>query len=374
MLVLAGRVPEGLAAARRGDGDRNDDRAFAVRRRPRLLRRHPRLPGGVRGRKGARMDARADSVGRGAARPRGVHGPLPRPSCRDPATRRIVVGGAARRRGSRPSASWRRRTLRWDSRSTARASSFGCAASSRRRKRRIGMRAGTAGSLSRAWHSFAWRRGSATPRSRRSAGRAPRSRTDQASGAAPRPGRDRARRRRGRGSAGGMPSSCARSRRSTRARCSDAIVAHAARGGRARRGRRAGGARELARGAAHLARARRSVRGRPHPRADRAGLRGSRRRRGKRARAGGSSRAVRASRRRPRSGAVSTPAGATHGLSERELEVLRLVASGKSNREIASTLVISEHTVARHLQNIYAKLGISSRTAATAFAFEHTLV
>jgi ATP/maltotriose-dependent transcriptional regulator MalT len=71
---------------------------------------------------------------------------------------------------------------------------------------------------------------------------------------------------------------------------------------------------------------------------------------------------------------VSAPAGARHGLSERELEVLRLVASGKSNREIASTLVISEHTVARHVQNIYAKLRVSSRAAATAFAFEHELV
>jgi ATP/maltotriose-dependent transcriptional regulator MalT len=63
-----------------------------------------------------------------------------------------------------------------------------------------------------------------------------------------------------------------------------------------------------------------------------------------------------------------------HGLSRRDLEVLRLVASGKSNRDIASTLAISEHTVARHLQNIYAKLGVSSRAAATAFAFEHDLV
>jgi DNA-binding CsgD family transcriptional regulator len=71
---------------------------------------------------------------------------------------------------------------------------------------------------------------------------------------------------------------------------------------------------------------------------------------------------------------LSTPAGGQHGLSERELEVLRLVASGKSNREIASILVISEHTVARHLQNIYAKLGLSSRTAAAAFAFEQQLV
>ena len=63
-----------------------------------------------------------------------------------------------------------------------------------------------------------------------------------------------------------------------------------------------------------------------------------------------------------------------HGLSRRQLEVLRLVASGKSNREIAAALVISEHTVARHLQNIFAKLDVSSRAAATAFAFEHDLV
>jgi DNA-binding CsgD family transcriptional regulator len=63
-----------------------------------------------------------------------------------------------------------------------------------------------------------------------------------------------------------------------------------------------------------------------------------------------------------------------HGLTPRELEVLRLVAAGKSNREIAAELVVSEHTVARHLQNIYAKLRVSSRTAASAFAFAHDLV
>ena len=64
----------------------------------------------------------------------------------------------------------------------------------------------------------------------------------------------------------------------------------------------------------------------------------------------------------------------THGLSARELEVLRLLASGRTNREIAAALVVSEHTVARHVQNIFAKVGVSSRTAATAFAFERNLV
>jgi DNA-binding NarL/FixJ family response regulator len=60
-------------------------------------------------------------------------------------------------------------------------------------------------------------------------------------------------------------------------------------------------------------------------------------------------------------------------LTTREAEVLRLVAAGKTNREIAAALLISEHTVARHLQNIFAKLDVSSRSAATAFAFEHGL-
>jgi len=61
------------------------------------------------------------------------------------------------------------------------------------------------------------------------------------------------------------------------------------------------------------------------------------------------------------------------GLTAREVEVLRLLAAGKTNRDIAIELVISEHTVARHIQNVYAKIGVSSRAAATAFAFEHDL-
>lgn len=70
----------------------------------------------------------------------------------------------------------------------------------------------------------------------------------------------------------------------------------------------------------------------------------------------------------------SGPAPRAGGLTAREVEVLALVASGKSNREVATELVISEHTVARHLQNIFVKLGVSSRTAASAFAHEHRLL
>lgn len=69
-----------------------------------------------------------------------------------------------------------------------------------------------------------------------------------------------------------------------------------------------------------------------------------------------------------------TPADDTHGLTARELEVLRLVAAGKSNRDIAAALSISDHTARRHLQNIFAKLGVSSRAAATAFAYERSLL
>lgn len=61
------------------------------------------------------------------------------------------------------------------------------------------------------------------------------------------------------------------------------------------------------------------------------------------------------------------------GLTAREAEVLRLVASGRSNPEIAATLFLSEKTVARHLSNIFTKLDVSSRTAAAAYAFEHGL-
>jgi DNA-binding CsgD family transcriptional regulator len=64
----------------------------------------------------------------------------------------------------------------------------------------------------------------------------------------------------------------------------------------------------------------------------------------------------------------------TAGLTARELEVLRLVATGRTNRAIADALKLSEKTVARHISNIFNKLDVPSRAAATAYAFEHNLI
>jgi DNA-binding CsgD family transcriptional regulator len=68
-----------------------------------------------------------------------------------------------------------------------------------------------------------------------------------------------------------------------------------------------------------------------------------------------------------------TPARVS-GLTAREIEVLRLVATGKTNRAIAADLFLSEKTVARHISNIFTKLTVSSRSAATAYAYEHDLM
>jgi DNA-binding CsgD family transcriptional regulator len=62
------------------------------------------------------------------------------------------------------------------------------------------------------------------------------------------------------------------------------------------------------------------------------------------------------------------------GLTEREVEVLRLIAGGQANKEIAAQLNLSAKTVSRHLTNIFNKTGVNSRAAATAFAFEHDLI
>ncbi len=67
---------------------------------------------------------------------------------------------------------------------------------------------------------------------------------------------------------------------------------------------------------------------------------------------------------------VSRPAG----LSERQVEVLRLVAEGLTNRQVAQRLVVSARTAEHHVQDIYTKIGVSSRAAAALFAMEHQLL
>jgi DNA-binding NarL/FixJ family response regulator len=62
------------------------------------------------------------------------------------------------------------------------------------------------------------------------------------------------------------------------------------------------------------------------------------------------------------------------GLSEREVEVLRLLARGHSKKDIAGLLFISEKTVSHHTQHIYAKIGVSTRAGATLFALQHDLL
>jgi DNA-binding CsgD family transcriptional regulator len=71
-----------------------------------------------------------------------------------------------------------------------------------------------------------------------------------------------------------------------------------------------------------------------------------------------------------RSGAASN----AQGLTERELQVLRLLATGKTNHAIANELVLAEKTVHRHVSNIFTKLDVSSRAAATAYAYQHRLL
>lgn len=72
--------------------------------------------------------------------------------------------------------------------------------------------------------------------------------------------------------------------------------------------------------------------------------------------------------------AASGGTGGRVPLTDRERQVLVLVAAGMTNRQIGSAIVVSEHTVARHLQNIFTKLGVSSRTAASSYAHRHGLV
>jgi DNA-binding CsgD family transcriptional regulator len=72
--------------------------------------------------------------------------------------------------------------------------------------------------------------------------------------------------------------------------------------------------------------------------------------------------------------ARTAPSGHPHGLTPRELQVLRLVATGKTNKAIAAELFLSEKTVDRHVSNIFTKLDVPSRAAATAYSYEHKLI
>jgi len=89
---------------------------------------------------------------------------------------------------------------------------------------------------------------------------------------------------------------------------------------------------------------------------------------------------IQAGREAPRASALvsepdaAVPGGAASVLTHRELDVLKLVAQGSSNADIAKRLVLSEHTVHRHLANILRKLGLSSRSAAAAWGVRAGLV
>jgi DNA-binding NarL/FixJ family response regulator len=69
-----------------------------------------------------------------------------------------------------------------------------------------------------------------------------------------------------------------------------------------------------------------------------------------------------------------TPTTYPAGLTEREVEVLRLIARGRANKQVAAALGISPKTVGRHIENLYGKAGVTTRAGATLFAMEHDLL
>jgi DNA-binding CsgD family transcriptional regulator len=76
----------------------------------------------------------------------------------------------------------------------------------------------------------------------------------------------------------------------------------------------------------------------------------------------------------PKANVATTTAATPFNLTDRELEVLRLLVDGKSSKEIADALYISPRTATTHVGNILAKLGVNSRSAAVAIAFQHNIV
>ena len=70
----------------------------------------------------------------------------------------------------------------------------------------------------------------------------------------------------------------------------------------------------------------------------------------------------------------AAPVAHPAGLTDREVEVLRLIARGRANKQVASVLRISAKTVGRHIEHIYAKAGVSTRAGATLFAMENGLL
>ena len=151
------------------------------------------------------------------------------------------------------------------------------------------------------------------------------------------------------------------------------------RGGRTGRRRPSSRARLAAQCFRGMAAGRGAVRGGTRSGADRAGLPGAGGRRRRRAGAGCGAGGVRAagSSTRPCPHRRADPGRIVvhrHGLTRRELQVLRQVAAGKTNKAIAAELCLSEKTIDRHVSNIFTKLDVASRAAATAFAYQHKLI
>ena len=381
-LIRKGEVEAGLDAARRGDGRRRRRRALAADDRPDLLQRHPGLPGGL---SPSTAPGSGPPRSPGGARPSRRSSPSPAPaSCTAPRSCSLRAPGATRsRRPAGPASAFGRGSTRSPRRAAfyqraemhrlrgafaaaeadyRRASGFGCEPQPGLALLRLAQ--GDAAAAAAAIAPGARRdRRSALPRA-------------AAAGA----GRDRARGRRHRGRGPGLPRA-----RAGRGGDRDAACP--------RRSPRRPAARSCwpeATPAAALRALRRALEvwqasgRRTRPRASGVLI-------GRACRAladdDGAELEFAAARADLRATSAPTPdlarldalaaaraPGGPHGLTRRELQVLRLVSAGKTNAAIAAELFLSERTVERHLSNIFTKLDLSTRAAATAWAYEHGLV